>query len=149
MKKKWAFIFIYLNKLRTTIQDEGFLSKAFVSIRLITSVQKTYNVFRQVKENAGNVRGFVQDEEVSYTPVINETGLGIIEASQVKTVKDSMDEFFSLFTSEQADILRNKTDYEGWLRIVAVKNKTPMDKLNTQEELEQIAQIFELAKKNK
>jgi cobaltochelatase CobS len=149
LKKKWAFIFIYLNKLRTTIQDEGFLSKAFVSIRLITSVQKTYNVFRQVKENAGNVRGFVQDEEVSYTPVINETGLGIIEASQVKTVKDSMDEFFSLFTSEQADILRNKTDYEGWLRIVAVKNKTPMDKLNTQEELEQIAQIFELAKKNK
>jgi len=142
LNKKWAFIFIYLNKLRKAIQEEGFLSKAFVSIRLIMSVQKTYNVFRQVKENAGNVKSFKQDEEVSYTPVINERGLGIIEASQVKTVKDSMDEFFSLFTTEQSDILKSKTDYDGWLRIVNEKNKIPMDKLNTASELEEIKEII-------
>jgi|LakMenEpi03Aug12_release.lakeMendotaPanAssembly.Ray.scaffolds.fasta_scaffold00522_52 MoxR-like ATPase len=142
LNKKWAFIFIYLNKLRKAIQQEGFLSKAFVSIRLIMSVQKTYNVFRQVKENAGNVKSFKQDEEVSYTPVINERGLGIIEASQVKTVKDSMDEFFSLFTTEQSDILKSKTDYEGWLRIVNEKNKIPMDKLNTPSELEEVKEII-------
>jgi MoxR-like ATPase len=142
LNKKWAFIFIYLNKLRKLIQEEGFLSKAFVSIRLIMSVQKTYNVFRQVKENAGNVRAFRQDEEVSYTPVINERGLGVIEASQVKTVKDSMDEFFSLFTTEQSDILKSKTDYDGWLRIVAEKNKIPMDKLNTPSELDEVKQII-------
>ena len=142
LNKKWAFIFIYLNKLRKSIQEEGFLSKAFVSIRLIMSVQKTYNVFRQVKESAGNVRSFKQDEEVSYTPVINERGLGVIEASQVKTVKDSMDEFFSLFTTEQSDILKSKTDYDGWLRIVNEKNKIPMDKLNTPSELEEVKEII-------
>lgn len=142
LNKKWAFIFIYLNKLRKSIQEEGFLSKAFVSIRLIMSVQKTYNVFRQVKENAGNVKSFKQDEEVSYTPIINERGLQIIEASQVKTVKDSMDEFFSLFTTEQSDILKSKTDYDGWLRIVNEKNKIPMDKLNTPSELEEVKEII-------
>jgi cobaltochelatase CobS len=140
--KKWAFIFIYLNKLRNTIQQEGFLSKAFVSVRLMMSVQKTYNVFREVKENAGNVRAFKPDAEVSFTPLINETALGIIEASTVKTVKDSMDEFFSLFTTEQSDILKSKTDYDGWLRIVAEKNKMPMDKLNTPSELDEVNQII-------
>jgi cobaltochelatase CobS len=142
MFKKWAFIFIYLNKLRDAIQEEGFLSKAFVSIRLMLSVQKTYNVYRQVKENGGNVRAYTPDAEVSFTPVINERGLGIIEASQVKTIKDSLDEFFSLFTTEQSDILKSKTNYDGWLRIVAEKNKMPMDKLNTDAELEEIKEIL-------
>jgi cobaltochelatase CobS len=142
MNKKWAFIFIYLNKLRNAIKEEGFLSKAFVSIRLMLSVQKTYNVYRQVKENAGNVRAYTPDDEVSFTPVINERALGVIEASQVKTVKDSLDEFFSLFTTEQSDILKSKTNYDGWLRIVAEKNKMPMDKLNTDAELEEIKEIL-------
>ena len=142
MNKKWAFIFIYLNKLRNTIKDEGFLSKAFVSIRLMLSVQKTYNVYRQVKENSGNVRAYKPDDEVSYTPIINERALGVIEASQVKTVKDSMDEFFSLFTTEQSDVLKSKTDYDGWLRIVNEKNKIPMDKLNTPSELDEIKEII-------
>ena len=44
--QKWAFIFLYLTKLRKVIQEEGFTSKAFVSVRLMMSVQKTYNVFR-------------------------------------------------------------------------------------------------------
>jgi MoxR-like ATPase len=142
LMQKWAFIFIYLTKLRKVIQDEGFTSKAFVSVRLMMSVQKTYNVYRQVKENAGNVRSFTSDPEVSFTPIINDGALGVMEASSVKTVKDSMDEFFSLFTGEQADILRTKTDYNGWLRIVAEKNKMPIDKLNTPSELDEVNVII-------
>jgi hypothetical protein len=106
------------------------------------SVQKTYNVFRQVKENAGNVRSFTSDPQVSFTPAIIDGALGVIESSSVKTVKDSMDEFFSLFTREQADILREKTDYNGWLNIVKEKNKLPMDKLNSVEELEQVQNLI-------
>jgi len=49
LNQKWAFIFLYLTKLRKTIQEEGFTAKAFVSIRLMLSVQKTYNVFRSIK----------------------------------------------------------------------------------------------------
>lgn len=142
LKEKWAFIFLYLNKVRKTIEDEGFSSKAFVSIRLMMSVQKTYNVFRNIKENAGNVRAFKPNEEISYTPAMIPNALGAIESGSVKTVKDSMDEFFSLFTREQADILREKTDYNGWLNIVKEKNKLPMDKLNSVEELEQVQNLI-------
>ena len=88
------------------------------------------------------MRAFTPDEQVSYTPLINEPALGIIEASSVKTIKESMDEFFSLFTTEQSDILKSKTDYNGWLRIVAEKNKMSMDKLNTPSELDEVNQII-------
>jgi cobaltochelatase CobS len=139
--QKWAFIFIYLTKLRKAIEDEGFTSKAFVSVRLMVSVQKTYNVFRQVKDAKSGVIE-VDFPDVSFTPA-NVTGaLSSIQAVSVKTVENSLDEFFSLFTSEQADILKNKTDYNGWLQIVREKNKMPMDKLNSPQELAEIDNIL-------
>ena len=51
LMERWAFIFIYLTKLRQLIRDEGFTAKAFVSIRLMQSLQKTYNVYRQVTDS--------------------------------------------------------------------------------------------------
>jgi hypothetical protein len=140
--QKWAFIFIYLTKLRKAIQEEGFTSKAFVSVRLMLSVQKTYNVFRQVKGASGSVKNFTTDPEVSFTPAPIESALITVQSSTVKTVQNSLDEFFSLFTSEQADILKTKTDYSGWLRIVQEKNKMPLDKLNSPQELSEIDSIL-------
>jgi cobaltochelatase CobS len=140
--KQWAFIFIYLTKLRDTIQEEGFTSKAFVSIRLMQSVQKTYNVFRQVKQANGSVKDFTVNPDVSYTPAPIEIALSSVQSTTVKTVQNSLDEFFSLFTSEQADILKTKTDYKGWLEIVREKNKLPMDKLNSPQELAEIDSIL-------
>ena len=63
LKKQWAFIFIYLTKLRKQIQEEGFTAKAFVSIRLMLSVQKTYNVYRQVIDARGNAKNFVTETQ--------------------------------------------------------------------------------------
>ncbi|MBW2998224.1 AAA family ATPase [Candidatus Woesearchaeota archaeon] len=140
--QKWAFIFLYLTKLRKLIVDEGFTSKAFVSIRLMQSVQKTYNVFRQVSDQTGGNRSFTETPDVSYTPANVEGALGTIQASSVKTVKDSLDEFFSLFTEEQAKILKEKSDYDAWLNIVDTKNKLPMDSLNTQTELDEVDSII-------
>ena len=140
--QKWAFIFLYLTKLRKLIVDEGFTSKAFVSIRLMQSVQKTYNVFRQVSDQTGGNRSFTETPDVSYTPANVEGALGTIQASSVKTVKDSLDEFFSLFTEEQAKILKEKSDYDSWLNIVDTKNKLPMDSLNTQTELDEVDSII-------
>lgn len=140
--QKWAFIFLYLTKLRKLIVDEGFTSKAFVSIRLMQSVQKTYNVFRQVSDQTGGNRNFTETPDVSYTPANVEGALGTIQASSVKTVKDSLDEFFSLFTEEQAKILKEKSDYNSWLNIVDTKNKLPMDSLNTQTELDEVDSII-------
>jgi cobaltochelatase CobS len=140
--QKWAFIYLYLNKLRKAIVEEGFTSKAFVSIRLMLSVQKTYNVFRQIKGATGNVKDFVTDPEISFTPAPIESALISTQPSSVKTIENTLDEFFSLFTSEQADILKSKTDYKDWLEIVKEKNKLPMDKLNSPKELQEIDTII-------
>jgi MoxR-like ATPase len=140
--KKWAFIFLYLTKLRKTIQDEGFTSKAFVSIRLMMSVQKTYNVFRSIKQASGSTKSVTEDKEISFTPAIIPQALEGVQPQSVKTVEDSLNEFFSLFTIEQADILKTKTDYDGWLKIVKEKNKLPLDKLNSDAELAEIEQMF-------
>jgi MoxR-like ATPase len=141
LNQKWAFIFIYLTKLRRTIQEEGFTSKAFVSVRLMMSVQKTYNVFRAMKDKRVNPI-IDPNPDVSYTPANVPMALNVVEPSMSKTVKDSMDEFFSLFTSEQADILKQKTDYSGWLNIVSDKNKLPLDALNSQQELDEVEEII-------
>ena len=139
--QKWAFIFIYLTKLRKAIEEEGFTSKAFVSVRLMVSVQKTYNVFRQVKDAKSGIIE-VEFPDVSFTPANVVGALSSIQKISVKTVENSLNEFFSLFTSEQADILKTKTDYMGWLQIVNEKNKMPMDKLNSPQELAEIDNIL-------
>jgi cobaltochelatase CobS len=144
LKERWAFIFIYLTKLRRLIQEEGFAGRAFVSIRLMQSVQKTYHVYRAITDAKGNVKNITTEVgDVSFTPANYEGALTTVASvNMVKTVKDSMDEFFSLFTTEQSNILKENSDYKGWLDIVKQKNKFPLDKLNTEEELEEVKKII-------
>ena len=142
LKKQWAFIFIYLTKLRKQIQEEGFTAKAFVSIRLMLSVQKTYNVYRQVIDARGNAKNFVTDKNISFTPAPYESGLQTIQSSSVKTIKDTLDEFFSLFNTEQAKKLKESTEYDLWLQIVNTKDKFSLNNLNTEEELKQVEEII-------
>ena len=40
------------------------------------------------------------------------------------------------------DILKTKTDYDGWLKIVSEKNKLPLDMINTDAELSEIDTIL-------
>jgi hypothetical protein len=131
-----------LTKLRKIIVDEGFTSKAFVSIRLMQSVQKTYNVFRAKTDQRGSNQILEPVADVSYTPAKIEPAFSSLLPSSVKTVKDTMDEFFSLFTEEQAKILKEKSEYENWLNIVELKNKLPIDSLNTEAELNEISKII-------
>ena len=142
LNQQWAFIFIYLTKLRKLIKDEGFTAKAFVSIRLMQSLQKTYNVYRQVIDAKGKVKNFSQMADISFTPLINDGALGVVNSTSVKTVEDSMDEFFSLFSKEQSDILKEKSEYDAWKQIVREKDKFAMDKLNTDEELKEVEDIL-------
>jgi len=142
LNQKWAFIFIYLSKLRKIIIEEGFTAKAFISVRLMMSVQKTYNVFRSMKLSTGKSFSVTPDKDVSYTPAPVGIVLNTVQSSSVKSVEDSLNEFFSLFTNEQAEILKTKSDYKQWLQIVKEKNKLPMDKINTDVELQQINNMF-------
>lgn len=143
LKERWAFIFIYLTTLRKKIQDEGFTSKAFVSIRLMQSVQKTYNVYRQVRDNRKKTKLYTDNPEISYTPAPVEGALASIEFSRTKTVRNTLDEFFSLFTESQSKKLKDETNYDDWLYIVEEKDKLPFDALNTSQELEEVKKILE------
>jgi len=142
LNQQWAFIFIYLTKLRKLIKDEGFTAKAFVSIRLMQSLQKTYNVYRQVIDAKGKVKNFSQMADISFTPLINDGALGVVNSTSVKTVVDSMEEFFSLFSKEQSNILKEKSEYDKWKQIVREKDKFAMDLLNTDEELKEVEDIL-------
>lgn len=142
LNQQWAFIFIYLTKLRKLIKDEGFTAKAFVSIRLMQSLQKTYNVYRQVIDAKGKVKNFSQMADISFTPLINDGALGVVNSTSVKTIVDSMDEFFSLFSKEQSDILKEKSEYDAWKQIIREKDKFAMDLLNTDEELKEVEDIL-------
>ena len=153
LQQKWAFIFIYMNKLRKAIDDNKLQSKAFVSIRIMKSIQRTYNVYRTVVDNPGmaftNLNG---EEATSYTPSQDSEGnlfaLTILEPGKVKTLEDGVNEFLNLFTEEQREKLKVDTDFDGFLRIVEGKNRiSNLDDLNTQDELDEVNKIIALNQK--
>lgn len=148
LQQKWAFIFIYMNKLRKAIDDNKLQSKAFVSIRIMKSIQRTYNVYRTVLDNPGNAFNNLRGEQAtSYTPAQDSEGnlfaLKLIEPGKVKTLEDGVNEFLNLFTKQQRDDLKTQTDFDGFLRIVEGKNKmSNLDDLNTQDELDEVKNLI-------
>lgn len=153
LQQKWAFIFIYMNKLRKAIDDNKLQSKAFVSIRIMKSIQRTYNVYRTVVDNPGRAFTNLSGEEAtSYTPSQDSEGnlfaLTILEPGKVKTLEDGVNEFLNLFTEEQRNQLKVDTDFDGFLRIVEGKNRiSNLDDLNTQDELDEVKTIIALNQK--
>ena len=150
LQQKWAFIFIYMNKLRKAIDDNKLQSKAFVSIRIMKSIQRTYNVYRTVVDNPGTAfKNLSGEEATSYTPSQDSEGnlfaLTILEPGKVKTLEDGVNEFLNLFTEEQREKLKVDTDFDGFLRIVEGKNRiSNLDDLNTQDELDEVNKIIAL-----
>lgn len=154
LNKKWAFIYTYLNKLRRAIFDEGFQAKAFVSVRIMQSAQKTYQVFRAITDAPSGKAQFnvTSDPDTSFTPAFGSDGyynaLATLEQSKVKTLEDTLNEFYNLFTEDQVSKLKEVTDFEGFLRIIEEKNKFPLDSLNTASELEEVDEIIRTSPKN-
>jgi hypothetical protein len=137
-----------MNKLRKAIDDNKLQSKAFVSIRIMKSIQRTYNVYRTIVDNPGKVFSNLKGEgATSYTPSQDSEGnvtvLSILEPGKVKTLEDGVNEFLNLFTLEQRDKLKADTDFDGFLRIVEGKNRiSNLDDLNTEDELEEVKNII-------
>jgi hypothetical protein len=154
LDKKWAFIFIFMNKVRKAITDNGFQSKAFVSIRIMKSLQKTYVVYRTITDNPGKAQfSALPSLSTSFTPATNTEGnltaLSILEPSKVKTLEDGIDEFFNLFTKEQAKVIKSECDYDSFLRILEEKNRIAnLDMLNTQSELDQVQTVINTSRRN-
>ena len=114
LNRQWCFIFIYLNKLRELIFEKKFQAKAFVSIRLMMSVTKTYQVYRELIAKGSSI---TPNPELQLVPATGQ-GYGNVvgafesakktNAFKPKTIETAMDEFFSLFTEEQRNTLKEE-----------------------------------------
>lgn len=102
--KDFLFIWIYMIKMREVIIAERYTSKAFVSMRILISMRDSYRVYREWLSSP--------DETVD--------GL---KMSNPKTLKESLDSFLNLFNPNQIVVLKEKTKYDDFIKLIETKNK--------------------------
>lgn len=110
----FAFIWIYMTKLRELILKERLTPFAFVSIRIMQSMRDTYIVYRDAEKQK------VNNELSLITP---------------KTLKNALDSFLNLFKPNQIELLKKDSNYDEFINIIEQKNSLPLDKLNTPDEV--------------
>ena len=112
------------------------------------SVTKTYQVYRELIAKGSAI---TPNPELQLVPATGQgygNVVGAFESSKKtnafkpKTIETAMDEFFSLFTEEQRNTLKEESDFDAFLDIVKTKDKIPMDKLNTPSELKEVDRII-------
>ena len=118
----FAFIWIYMTKLREIIIRDKMTSWAFVSIRIMQSMRDTYIVFRDIEKQ------MVNKELTLVSP---------------KTLKQALDSFLNLFKPNQIDILKRDSDYDAFMNIIDAKNKLPLNKLNTPQEIQTAQEMIQ------
>jgi hypothetical protein len=124
----FVFIFNFLFKLRTAIQENNYSSRAFVSTRSMVSFRDTYIAYR-----------------------INET-MGEKQIPRPKTLQDAVRSFMDLFTEEQRTVLSQAIDLPQFMTLIDVKNKLPLSDLTTdmdKQEAQALIQAFDLKNANK
>jgi cobaltochelatase CobS len=109
--KGYAFIWIFLVKLREAIVDKKATGQAFVSLRLMINIKATYNVYREILNNSKMSKGKISNQAIS----------------KPKTIIEAMDYFFQLFKPSTRDVLMQEVDYDGFKNIVQEKDNMPFD----------------------
>jgi cobaltochelatase CobS len=132
--KGYAFIWIYLQKVRESIITYRAQSEAFVSLRLMLNVKATYNSYRDVLLKIKNAKTSGATSQLISKP---------------KTIIESMESFFNLLKSTQKDAIMKETDFNGFKKIVLEKNKMPFydDKENNFDTPTEIQEGEEMLKK--
>ena len=124
----FVFIFNFLFKLRTAIQENNYSSRAFVSTRSMVSFRDTYIAYR-----------------------INET-MGDKQIPRPKTLQIAVSSFMDLFTEDQRIVLSQAVDLPQFMTLIDVKNKLPLSVLTTdmdKQEAQALIQAFDLKNANK
>lgn len=117
----FAFLFIYMTKIREAILDKGWAGKAFVSYRILISLRDTYIVSRDVEM-----------QKVANTAIV-----------RPKTLKEGLDTFLNLFKPTQTKYLKDVSDYNNFVNVVLPeKDKMPLGSLNTSQELKEIKALI-------
>jgi cobaltochelatase CobS len=132
--KGYAFIWIYLQKVRDSIISYRAQSEAFVSLRLMLNVKATYDAYRDVLEKTKNAKLSGTMGELITKP---------------KTIIESMEAFFNLLKPTQKDAIMKDTDFDGFKKIVDKKNKMPYfnDKKNNFDTPEELLEGQEMLNK--
>lgn len=109
----YAFIWIFLVKVRKAIENARAGGQAFVSLRLMINVKATYVAYREVMSNISISKGNLTNQAIS----------------NPKTIIQAMETFFGLFKSTNKEAIINEVDFEGFKLIVESKNKMPYNPL--------------------
>ena len=124
----YAFIFLYMIKIRELILDRGWAGKAFVSFRILISLRDTYVVSRDLERQKINADAVI---------------------TSPKTLKQGIDSFLNLFSQTQREYLKTESNYDDFINvIVPSKDNLPITKLNTEKETE-LVQALILENNNK
>jgi cobaltochelatase CobS len=124
----FVFIFNFLFKLRTAIQENNYSSRAFVSTRSMVSFRDTYIAYR-----------------------LNELQ-GERQIPRPKTLQIAVLSFMDLFTEDQRVVLSQAVDLPQFMTLIDVKNKLPMSNLTSdmdKQEAQALIQAFDMKNANK
>jgi cobaltochelatase CobS len=121
--KGFAFIWIFLTKVRKAVVDARATGQAFVSLRLMINVKATYCAYRAVVDKVFEKKGNISSSAIT----------------NPKTIIESLEDFFGLFKPTTRELIEKEVDFEGFKRVVAEKNKMPFNAdapdFNTQAEI--------------
>jgi len=109
MMKGFAFIWIFLVKVREAIIKNRGTGQAFVSLRLMMNVKSTYQAYREIESNITKQKGKISSDSIT----------------KPKTIEESMETFFTLFKESTKNSILSEVDYDGFKRIIKEKNKMP------------------------
>lgn len=130
--KDFAFIWLYMTKVREYILENRWTGFAFVSIRIMQSMRDTYVVYRDLESQKINPDYAIESP---------------------KTLRQSLDSFLNLFKTTQREAIMAATNYDKFVNeIIPEKNNLPISEMNTKKELELVNEIIvanELLQKNK
>jgi len=132
MMKGFAFIYIPLLKLREKIIEQKYTGYAFVSRRILSNLKRTYITYRGIVDKKGTEIGSKKVDDAITKP---------------KTLLDGLNSFLGLFKPEQKKILMDAMNYDGFIKMVAEKNKMPIDNLDTPDEVKEVKEFIKLNKK--
>jgi cobaltochelatase CobS len=121
--KGFAFIWIFLTKVRKAVVDARATGQAFVSLRLMINVKATYCAYRAVVDKVFEKKGNISSSAIT----------------NPKTIIESLEDFFGLFKPTTRELIENQVDFQGFKKIVAEKNKMKFNPdapdFNTQAEI--------------
>jgi len=128
--KGFAFIWLFLVKVREAIQNNRGSGQAFVSIRLMTNVKSTYVAYREVVDNITKQKGKISSDAIT----------------NPKTIVESMENFFGLFKPATKEAILNEVDFNQFKRTVEEKNKMPYvsdnPNFDTPQELQMVQKVI-------